>query len=117
MPSIVIAGSMAQRPGSGGHTWVFLQYLLGFKQLGWQVTFIDRLDPVMCLDETGAPSAVEDSWNLRYFVEVLRRFGLGADFGLLYQGRAIAGGLNRRQLLDRVTTAAALVQRHGLSRR
>jgi len=26
---IVIAGSVAQRPGCGGHTWVFLQYLLG----------------------------------------------------------------------------------------
>ena len=34
MKSIVIAGSVAQKPGRGGHTWVFLQYLLGFRKLG-----------------------------------------------------------------------------------
>jgi hypothetical protein len=33
--TIVIAGSLAQRPRQGGHTWVFLQYLLGFRRLGW----------------------------------------------------------------------------------
>ena len=26
--TIVVAGSLAQRPGVGGHTWVLLQYLL-----------------------------------------------------------------------------------------
>ena len=44
MKSIVFAGSLAQKPGRGGHTWVFLQYLLGFRKLGWDVLFIDRLD-------------------------------------------------------------------------
>ena len=33
--TIVIAGSLAQRPKIGVHTWVFLQYLLGFKRPGW----------------------------------------------------------------------------------
>ena len=30
---MVLAGSLAQKPRHGGHTWVFLQYLLGFKRL------------------------------------------------------------------------------------
>ena len=29
---VIIAGSLAQRPGYGGHAWVFLQYLLGFRK-------------------------------------------------------------------------------------
>ena len=33
----LVAGSVAQRPGRGGHTWVFLQYLLGLRELGWDV--------------------------------------------------------------------------------
>ena len=53
MKSIVIAGSLAQKPGRGGHTWVFLQYLLGFRKLGWDVLFVDRLEPEMCVDEAG----------------------------------------------------------------
>jgi hypothetical protein len=41
---VTVAGALAQRPGRGGHAWVFLQYLLGFRALGWDVHFIDRLD-------------------------------------------------------------------------
>ena len=45
MPTILVGGSVAQRPGSGGHTWVFLQYLLGFRRLGYDVVLVDRLEP------------------------------------------------------------------------
>jgi hypothetical protein len=49
---IAVAGAVAQKPGRGGHTWVFLQYLLGFRRLGYEVMFVDRernvyLDGVM----------------------------------------------------------------------
>ena len=39
-PLIALSGSLAQRPGAAGHTWVFLQYLLGFRRLGWDVLFV-----------------------------------------------------------------------------
>jgi hypothetical protein len=45
--TIIVAGSLAQRPRIGGHTWVFLQYLLGFQRLGWDVLFLDRIEPVL----------------------------------------------------------------------
>ena len=51
--TVLIAGSLAQSPGHGGHTWVFLQYLLGFRRLGWDVLFLDRLEPEMCVDDGG----------------------------------------------------------------
>jgi hypothetical protein len=47
---IAVAGAIAQRPGRGGHTWVFLQYLIGLRRLGWDVLFIDRIDPGMSAD-------------------------------------------------------------------
>ena len=53
MKSIAVAGSLAQKPGRGGHTWVLLQYLLGLRKLCWNVLFLDRLEPEMCHDETG----------------------------------------------------------------
>src|SRR5436309_16008737 len=52
MRCVAVAGSVAQKPGHGGHTWVFLQYLLGFRRLGWDVLFLDRLDPAACTDDT-----------------------------------------------------------------
>jgi len=40
---IVICGAIAQKAHQAGHTWQFLQYLLGFRELGWDVLFVDRL--------------------------------------------------------------------------
>lgn len=51
----VIAGTVAQMPSHGGLTWVLLQYLLGFKRLGWDVLFLDRLEPEMCVGAAGRP--------------------------------------------------------------
>ena len=74
--TLVIAGALAQRPGYGGHTWVFLQYLLGFKRLGWPVLLLDRLEPEMCVDRSGRPAPPESSWNLEYLREMMEAFGL-----------------------------------------
>jgi hypothetical protein len=43
--SIVVAGSLAQPPLYGGHAWVFLNWLLGFRRLGFDVLFLDRASP------------------------------------------------------------------------
>jgi hypothetical protein len=40
---IVVCGAVAQKPGQPGHTWQFLQYLLGFRRLGFEVLLVDRL--------------------------------------------------------------------------
>lgn len=113
MTSVVIAGSLAQKPGSGGHTWVFLQYLLGFRKLGWDVLFLDRLEPGMCRDEDGLPAAVDDSWNLRYFVDVMGRFDLEGSCGLLGERGASTIGLSRADILERVRRASALINVMG----
>jgi hypothetical protein len=113
MNSIVIAGSLAQKPGRGGHTWVLLQYLLGFMKLGWDVTFLDRLEPDMCTDETGAPARIDRSANIRYFVEVMRRFGLEGRYGLLWDGGSAVMGLSRAEIRERVSASAALINVMG----
>jgi hypothetical protein len=71
--TIIVAGSLAQRPQIGGHTWVFLQYLLGFRRLGWDVLFVDRLEPEMCIGADGAPTELQSSLNLGYLTEVMER--------------------------------------------
>src|SRR5438128_366800 len=111
--SIVFAGALAQRPGQGGHTWVFLQYLLGFRRLGWDVLFLDRLEPEMCRDAEGRPCSLEDSTALRYFLEVMRRFGFGESFALAYHGGERFVGLPRGQVVERVRNSALLLNVMG----
>jgi hypothetical protein len=111
--TVVLAGSLAQRWGKGGHAWVFLQYLLGFRRLGWDVFFLDALEPEMCTDRDGRPCGVEVSANLRYLEEVMEGFGLGDRFALLYDGGSRVLGRSRKDVVALVEGAACLVNVMG----
>ncbi|HMB91995.1 MAG TPA: hypothetical protein VKP65_14165, partial [Rhodothermales bacterium] len=106
--TIVIAGSLAQRPRQGGHTWVFLQYLLGFKRLGYNVLFLDWLAPEMCVDEAGQPCPFGASLNLRYFQNVMAQFGLEGAYSLDYNHGEAYVGLSRQDVLERTKQSAFL---------
>jgi hypothetical protein len=106
--TIVIAGSMAQRPRAGGHSWVFLQYLLGLRRLGWDVLFIDWLEPAMC------SGPVERSTNAAYVRSVMERSGLGDDFSLLDLSSGLAAaGLDREEVLRRARSSTLLLNVMG----
>jgi hypothetical protein len=98
--TIIIAGSVAQRPWQGGLTWVFLQYVLGFRRLGFDVVFVDRLEPEMCIDAAGSPTSFRSSQNLRYFGDVMERFGLAGRWSLLFDGGRDVAGLERREVVE-----------------
>ena len=110
---IVLAGSLAQRPHVGGHTWVFLQYLLGLRRLGWDVLFVDRLEPGMCAGEGGEPAPFAESANLRYLAEVMERFGLGDRWSLLYDGGREVAGLDREEVIARTARSGVLINVMG----
>jgi hypothetical protein len=111
--SAIVAGSVAQRPGRGGHTWVFLQYLLGLRQLGWDVLLLDRLEPEMAVDGDGRTCRPEDSENLRYLDRVLSQFGLGGDYALMLDGGARSLGLERAELLERIEASSLFLNVNG----
>jgi hypothetical protein len=111
--TIVVSGSLAQRPRQGGHTWVFLQYLLGFRRLGWDVLFIDRLEPDMCANEAGEPCSPESSFNLRYLANVMERFGLADHWTLLFDRGSRVFGQTRKHVHDRLRRSAFLLNVMG----
>src|SRR5687767_5672966 len=102
-PTVVLAGSLAQRAGHGGHAWVFLQYLLGFRRLGWDVLFLDELP---------RRNGDDAETNARYLVSVMREFGLGDCFSLSVGGRGEVG-MPRREVLERVRRSALLINVMG----
>jgi hypothetical protein len=111
--TIVVAGALAQRPFHGGHTWVFLQYLLGFRRLGFDVVFVDRLEPGMCVDAAGAPAPLRSSQNLRYLGEVMDRFGLAGRWSVLFDGGREVVGLGRGEVVERTRRSALLLNVMG----
>jgi hypothetical protein len=107
-PLAVIAGSVAQNAGYGGHAWVFLQYLLGLRRLGFDVLFVDRLEPQMVAGTDPARSA-----QLRRLVDILGGFGLDGSFAVLGpDGRSIAG-IARAEVVARMLRCEFLLNVNG----
>ena len=92
---------------------MFLQYLLGFRELGFGVVLLDRLEPDMCVDANGEVCPVEHSVNLRYLQEVVKRFGLDDSYALLFDGGTQYLGMSRDRLLERVSESALLLNVNG----
>lgn len=104
--TIVVGGSLARRFGRGGHAWVFLQYLLGFQRLGYDVVFIDRLDGETVVDETGVERAVLE--HARWCYESLAQCGLADSFALRLDGGRTTMGLSERELRERARDALVI---------
>lgn len=110
MPDLVaVAGSVAQRPGRGGHAWVFLQYLLGFRHLGYEVLFLDRLTPAMHPGEEWPPRE-----PVEWLGGVMERHGLGGDYCLLLgEDGGDSVGMKREEALARVRRSTLLLDVMG----
>ncbi len=102
-----VAASIAQRPGYGGHAWAFLQFVLGFEELGYEPVLIDRLTAEMATDADGAPSAEALERGKQWFQEVTVAAGIQRRSVLLLdEGKAI--GVDRERL-RRLVAAAPFV--------
>src|SRR3569833_106460 len=103
--NIGIAGSVAQRPFNGGHTWVFLQWMLGLRRLGCNVQLVDRLEPDMCVDVRGTPAALENSINVDNYQRVMNAFSLGDAYHLAYNRGERVLGRSHRDTLDFISSS------------
>jgi len=110
---IVIAASLAQKPLQGGHAWVLLQYLLGFRKLGWDVLFLDALEPGMCFDQKLNPCSLEQSLNLKAFLRVMTAFDLQDVFSLFFDNGKRCIGKSRRQVLNHVKGSEVFINIMG----
>src|SRR6185312_1931030 len=111
MATIAISGSLAQRPGRAGHAWVFLNYLLGFRDLGFEVLLLDRLDVDMLdLAERGNPG---DSCGARWLVDLMREVGLERCYCLLLGDDAETIGLSREEAHARLSAAELVLDFNG----
>jgi hypothetical protein len=95
---VAVAGSIAQKPHQAGHTWQYLQYLLGLRRLGCEVMFLDRLTPDASRDANGVECAPEDSVGAGYLAGVMDEFGLGDSWSLAVGNGSHVGVSQERAL-------------------
>lgn len=111
MARVAVAGSLAQRHGRGGHAWVFLNYLLGLRELGHEVLFVDRLAPEM-LDAAGGEIA--RSPQARWLRAVMAAHGLAGSWLLLEGSERDAP--QRAEALERLRRTDLLLNVNGFLR-
>jgi hypothetical protein len=90
----------------GGHAWALLQYALGFRRLGIDVTIVDRL-------ERGMLPGDDEPATLRSLRTLLCDFGLGGSYSILGAGGSVIDGLSRDELLQKTHEARFLLNVMG----
>lgn len=113
MRTIIVSGALANKPLNGGEAWVRLNWILGFKQLGYDVVFVEQISRDSCTGVDGAPAPVEASLNLDYFRQVTAQFGLAHAAALIDVDGERIYGLERAELFERAGAAELLVNISG----
>jgi len=113
MAIAIVAGALANKPGSGGEAWVRLSWILGLRRLGLDVHFVEQISAAACVGPGGAPSAFGGSVNLRHFTAVTEEFGLAERATLLYEDGAEHRGLDPASLCELLDEADLLVNISG----
>ncbi|HTK15460.1 MAG TPA: hypothetical protein VL769_03630 [Acidimicrobiia bacterium] len=110
MTTIVVAGALANKTGSGGEAWVRISWATGLAALGADVHLVEAIDTESCVDGSGAPCDVEQSANLAFFRHVTGSLGVAATL-LASDGRTF--GAPRTELRDLAAAADLLVNISG----
>lgn len=100
MPVAIVAGALANKPGSGGEAWVRLSWILGLRRLGFDVWFVERL-----------PGG--DKSGCRWFAEVVREFGLEERATLLGDAGETLFGREEAEVVDIAAEARVIFNISG----
>jgi hypothetical protein len=108
---LLVLGIVGQYP-MAGVAWQALHYLLGFRDLGWDVWYVEDSGAPPYDPRTGGRTD-DCSYAVRYIDETLRRFGLGDRWVYLDMQRNETHGLARERLATLYRDAAVIVNLCG----
>lgn len=96
---IMISGAIAGHPLCGaGNAWAFLQYVLGFRKLGFDVYYVEQFNPDQAINDSWQRTDFNASANVRFFREVMTQFNLTDKSALLASEGAGSVGLPRAKI-------------------
>src|SRR5512141_348424 len=96
---VIVCGALAAHPlGGAGNAWAFLQYVLGFRRLGFDTYYVEHIDPQQCIDDEWRPTDFTASANARFFRAVMERFDLLDHAALLEWDGSRSVGLRQAEV-------------------
>src|SRR4051812_26453700 len=100
MPTVIVSGALANKPGNGGNAWTRLSWIRGLTRLGYDAYFVEQIDPRSCVDASGRPAPFAGSANLDYFRHVTSQLGLTGRASLVCGDFDDVFGPDLNQLAD-----------------
>jgi hypothetical protein len=97
--TILISGMIAGDPDQGGASWCILQYVLGFRRLGYEAVVIEPVDEL-------------DPRSVAYLGRLVARFGF--EGGLLRRGRQETAGISYQRAVEAARRADVLINVSGM---
>jgi len=113
MPTVVVAGAVANKHRAGGSIWVRMSWAEALRDAGFDVVFVEEIAPGSCVDAAGAPAPVETSANLAVFARTMQDFGFAGSAALVCPADGAVHGMDRAALFARAQDAALLVNLGG----
>lgn len=110
---IVIGAVISLPPVSAGCAWNRLQYVLGLRQLGHEVVFVEEVRPEWCVDDSASRCSYAQSANRRAFIDIMRRFDLLDHACQLYHGGESTTGMSRAAMEEFADGADLLIDISG----
>ena len=96
---VMISGAIGSHPlCSAGNSWAFLQYILGFRNLGIETYYVEQLNPEDCIDKAWNRVEFMQSANAEYFRTLMERFDLTGHAALLESNGPGYVGLSRGEI-------------------
>ena len=108
--TILVTGMIAADRQYGGAIWAVLQYVLGFKQLGHDVYFVEPVAPA----KLNSGRDLAHSEVARWFQQIVASFGLAGTAALLREGTTDTVGLSHATLRDVAARTDMLVNVSGM---
>jgi hypothetical protein len=98
MTAILVSGPIANKPYNGGNAWAHLSYVLGFRKLGFDVYFVEKMHA---------------NADRLYFRQTLEECGLKDRMALISPDLRTVEGVAFDKLLDVAESAALLANISG----
>jgi hypothetical protein len=109
----LVAGAIANKPFSGGAAWTRLSWILGLRQLGFDVYFLEEMQERDCVDAQGRRVDFERSANLQFFRLVAGLFGLSNKAALILNDGRKTVGLKPEEVREAAASAQFLLNISG----
>ena len=109
--TVLCTGTVAADAEQGGAAWAILQYVLGFKQLGHRVYFVEPVSAAK-LRPSGVPLAKTDT--ARDFHRIVTKYGFSETAALLLEGTGETVGLSYEELRRAARRTDVLVNISGM---